>query len=127
MEESLESSILIVDDSAINIRVISQMVSDLNHQILTATSGFQALKLLTTFKPSLILLDIKMPKMNGFECCSRIKKSASRANIPIVFISSSSSSEDQEMAIKVGGNGYLTKPVDPKELLNQIEFHMPWA
>lgn len=127
MVESLETSILIVDDSTINTRIIAKMISDLNHQVLIANSGPEALKLLTTFKPSLILLDIKMPKMDGFECCKRIKNSSSRADIPIIFISSSDCSQDRATAKQVGGASYLTKPVDVKELLSQIEFHLPWA
>ena len=127
MVESLETSILIVDDSTINTRIIAKMISDLNHQVLIANSGPEALKLLTTFKPSLILLDIKMLKMDGFECCKRIKNSSSRADIPIIFISSSDCSQDRATAKQVGGASYLTKPVDVKELLSQIEFHLPWA
>ncbi|GAA6205681.1 response regulator [Thalassotalea sp. SU-HH00458] len=127
MAESLETSILIVDDSTINTRIIAKMISELNHQVLVANSGPEALKLLTTFKPSLILLDIKMPNMDGFECCKRIKNSSSRADIPIIFISSSDCPHDQATAKKLGGACYLTKPVDANKLLKEIEFHLPWA
>ncbi|MDO6446743.1 response regulator [Colwellia sp. 1_MG-2023] len=127
MVESLETSILIVDDSTINTRIIAKMISDLNHQVLIAQSGLEALKLLTTFKPSLILLDIKMPNMDGFECCKRIKKSNSRADIPIIFISSSDCPHDRAKAKQLGGACYLTKPVNANQLLEEIEFHLPWA
>ncbi len=127
MEQELQSSILIVDDSKINIRLVSKMIATLGHQIHIAEDGVQALKLLTKIKPSLILLDIRMPRMDGFECCKRIKKSVSRADIPIIFMSGSHDQRDIAMAKSVGGKGYLTKPLDIKDLQQQIEFNMPWT
>ncbi|GLX78619.1 hypothetical protein tinsulaeT_19590 [Thalassotalea insulae] len=127
MDEQLQSSILIVDDSKINIRVVSQMIGDLGHQIHVAQNGIDALKLLTRIKPSMILLDIKMPKMDGFSFCQRIKKSASRADIPVVFMSGSHDSRDIAKAKAVGGKGYLTKPIDFSRLKKEIDFNMPWT
>lgn len=127
MDDSLESSILIVDDSTTNIRVVSNMIGELGHKIHIAKSGLQALKFLTEYNPSLILMDIKMPDMDGFECCKRIKKSSNRAHIPIIFISGSHCETDKNMAKKVGGKAYLTKPINAQDLLDEIEFNMPWA
>ncbi len=127
MDEELQSSILIVDDSIINIRIVSQMITDLGHQIHIAKNGIDALKLLTHIKPSMILLDIKMPKMDGFSCCQRIKKSASRADIPIVFMSGSHDNQDIAKAKALGGKGYLTKPINYSQLRKEIEFNMPWS
>lgn len=127
MEDSLQSSILIVDDSTTNIRVVSNMISELGHKIHIAKNGFQALKLLTKFNPSVILMDIKMPEMDGFECCQRIKKSASRANVPVIFLSGSDDDRDRRKAKLVGGNGYLTKPINQQQLLSEIDFHLPWS
>ena len=127
MEDELQSSILIVDDSNINVRLVSKMIANLGHKIFIAENGVEALKLLTRVKPSMILLDIKMPKMDGFACCQRIKKSASRADIPVVFMSGSHDKRDIAKAKAVGGIGYLTKPIDSHLLKKEIEFNMPWA
>ncbi len=127
MEESLQSSVLIVDDSVINTRVVTNMLADLGYKIHAAKDGLQALKLLTTFQPSVILMDITMPIMDGFECCRRIKQSASRAHIPVIFMSGSQDQRDITRATQVGGRGYLIKPINEEQLKSEVEFNMPWA
>ncbi len=126
MTDKIKSSVLIVDDSTINIRIVSKMIEELKHQILVANSGIEALKLLTKESPNLILLDINMPDMDGFECCKRIKKSVSRAHIPIIFMSGSHDEQDKLKAKSIGGASYMTKPIDREQLLSEIEFQMPW-
>lgn len=126
MEEEPQSSILVVDDSKINIRIVSNMVADLGHEVHVAHSGIEALKFLVQIKPSLILMDISMPNMSGFDCCRRIKKSASRANIPIIFMSGSNDPKDIQTAKGLGAKGYLIKPLNQAELKKEIQFNMPW-
>ncbi|WP_206482929.1 response regulator [Thalassotalea sp. G2M2-11] len=127
MPNDIESSILIVDDSKINVRIISKMIEELGHQIYVASNGIEALKLLTKFKPTIILMDIKMPKMDGFSCCQRIKRSASRADIPIIFMSGSHDKSDIDKAKAIGGKDYLTKPINIELLKQAIDFNMPWS
>lgn len=119
-DNTLTNSVLIVDDSALNIRVVSNIISPLGYSIHTAKSGVNALKFLTTHNPSVILMDIRMPRMDGFECCSRIKSIRSRANIPIIFISGSHDINDQQKAMDVGASAYITKPINPDVLINTL-------
>ncbi|WP_085300538.1 response regulator [Cognaticolwellia mytili] len=117
----LDTDILIIDDSATNIRVVSNIIQPLGCKIFAAKSGPQALSLLTSFKPSLIILDIQMPEMNGFECCKRIKSVASRTDIPIVFLSGSHDEADQLQASDLGASAYLTKPFCADELISVVK------
>lgn len=127
MDDQLNSSILIVDDSSTNIKVICNQISDLGHRIHIAKDGVQALKLLTQLKPSMILMDISMPNMDGFECCRRIKQSAQRRDIPVLIISGSNDEKDMRRALNVGASAYMTKPIDRQKLRNNIDYHMPWS
>lgn len=122
-DNSLNTDILIIDDSSINIRVVSNIIQPLGCKIFAAKSGLQALNLLTSFKPSLIILDIQMPEMDGFECCKRIKSISKRNDIPIVFLSGSHDEADQEQAAKLGASAYLTKPFCADELIAAVKLH----
>jgi len=126
-DNNLKSSILIVDDSTTALRHISNMIVPLGHKIHVAKSGLQALKLLTIINPTLILLDIGMPDMDGFECCERLKRSAGRAHIPIIILSGSHDDKDRVKAIDLGATDYITKPVSQDALFAKLEDHMPWA
>jgi CheY-like chemotaxis protein len=118
---NFNTDILIIDDSAINIRVVSNIIQPLGCKIFAAKSGSQALNLLTSFKPSLIILDIQMPEMDGFECCKRIKSITSRTDIPIIFLSGSHDEADQLQATDLGASAYLTKPFCADELINAVK------
>lgn len=119
-DSSLKTSVLIVDDSSLNIRVVSNIISPLGVSIHTAKNGVHALNFLASHKPSVILMDIRMPNMDGFECCSRIKSTIGRAQIPIIFISGSHDIRDQQKAMDIGALAYLTKPINPEKLIDEI-------
>ncbi len=123
----MQSSVLIVDDSKINLRIVAKIIDDLGYKVHAAQSGYEALKLLTQVKPCVILMDINMPNMSGFDCCRRIKKSTSRAKIPIIFMSGSNDPKDMKMAESIGAKAYLTKPLDIGKVKQEIQFNMPWA
>jgi CheY-like chemotaxis protein len=120
-DNSLNSDILIIDDSSINIRVVSNIIQPLGCKIFAAKSGLQALNLLVSFKPALIILDIQMPEMDGFECCKRIKSLSSRTDIPIIFLSGSHDEADQLQAADLGASAYLTKPFCADELITVVK------
>ncbi len=120
-DNSLNSDILIIDDSSINIRVVSNIIQPLGCKIFAAKSGLQALNLLISFKPALIILDIQMPEMDGFECCKRIKSISSRTDIPVIFLSGSHDEADQLQAKDLGACAYLTKPFCADELLDAVK------
>lgn len=123
-DNSLNSDILIIDDSSTNIRVVSNIIQPIGCTIFAAKSGKQALNLLTSFKPALIILDIQMPEMNGFEFCKRIKSVSSRNDIPVIFLSGSHDVEDQLQATELGACAYLTKPFCADELLNAVRLEL---
>jgi len=127
MEESSRASILIVDDSTTNIRVVSNIVKHLNYKIHIAKSGIQALNLLSKLNPDIILMDIQMPNMNGFECCERVTSILSPLSVPVIFLSGSNDENDKRKAKAAGGTAYITKPIDAEELVETIDLHLAVA
>jgi CheY-like chemotaxis protein len=125
-DNNLTSDILIVDDSSINIRVVSNIIQPLGFKVFAAKSAKQALNLLISFKPSLIIMDIHMPDMDGFECCKRIKSIESRNNVPIIFLSGSHDEVDKKKAKALGASAYLTKPFCADQLLDEVKRHSLW-
>ncbi len=116
-----KGSIIVVDDNDINRRYVKTVLKDLNNEILLAESGFQALELIKKNTPDLILIDIQMPLMDGFECYDRITKDLG-IKVPILAITAFSDSKDRERFISYGFNDYLTKPVRPEVLKNTVEY-----
>ena len=119
-----KSQLLIVDDSRENLDALSIILRKENYDVLLADSGESALKLLDTASPDLMLLDIEMPRMNGFELCRRIKKNSRFKDTPVVFISGKSLTDDLIEGFNVGGVDYLVKPFNLKELLVRIKTHI---
>ncbi|MCP4746935.1 MAG: response regulator transcription factor [Desulfobacteraceae bacterium] len=113
--------ILVVDDVEQNLQLIGKMLETLDVDISFATSGAQALSLLKTIRPSLIILDIVMPAMNGFELCTKIGEQKELKEIPVLFLSAKNAIEDVVAGFKVGAKDYLTKPIIKEELLARVE------
>ena len=110
MDKQIKATILIVDDEPLNIQVLSQALSPW-YRIKAATSGKTALEIATSDDPpDLILLDIKMPEMDGYEVCQQLKKRRSTTNIPIIFITGKTSAEDETRGLELGAMDYITKP-----------------
>ncbi|WDE11600.1 response regulator [Thalassomonas haliotis] len=114
--------ILIVDDEELNIELMTDTLEDDDYQIETASNGIEAIEKFKTFKPDMILLDVMMPVMNGYDACSAIRDLEDNTDneVPIIFISAKASLEDKVLGYKVGGNEYITKPFDNSELLLKI-------
>lgn len=102
--------ILIVDDIPDNIRVLSRMLADDGHQISAATNGRQALKLAESCVPDLILLDVMMPEMDGYEACAALKADPHLKSIPVIFITALADVEDESRGLALGAVDYITKP-----------------
>lgn len=113
--------ILIVDDLADNLRVLSQILVEKNYQVRKAINGKTAIRAAQVSPPDLILLDIKMPEMNGYEVCETLKSNPITAEIPIIFISALDDTLDKIKAFKVGGVDYITKPFHVEEVVARIE------
>jgi signal transduction histidine kinase len=117
-------TILIVDDNPNNLKVLGGVLKSAGYNYRMAKSGKLALSVLEKTKPELILLDIQMPEMDGFETCEKIKEMPENQNIPIIFLTANSDSESVNKAFKVGGVDYVTKPFNTEELLRRIETHI---
>lgn len=119
-----QKGILIVDDTPDNLRLLSQILTEHNYRVRVATSGQQALGSATLALPDLILLDIKMPGMDGFATCTALKTRRETRDIPVLFISALDDVTDKVRAFKVGGLDYITKPFQPEEVLARVETHL---
>ena len=112
--------ILIVDDQPENLRLLSSMLTNEGYDVRRAISGTLALRNVQTNPPDLILLDINMPELSGYEVCQTLKSVPKTRGIPIIFLSSSNSEEDKVQAFEVGGVDYITKPFQIREVLARV-------
>lgn len=116
--------VLIVDDVLQNLQVIGTALMDAGYEISMATNGQQCLEMLETIYPDLILLDIMMPEMNGYEVCKAIKSNEVWKDIPIIFLTAKTETKDILEAFEVGGSDYVTKPFNQAELLARVNTHI---
>ncbi len=116
--------ILVVDDVLKNIQVIGKILREQGFLISVAQSGKTALEIIKKDSPDLILLDIIMPQMNGFETCRRLKEDEVLKNIPVIFLSALSETKDKVKGFKIGAVDYITKPIETAELLARIDLHL---
>ncbi|HEY9761221.1 MAG TPA: diguanylate cyclase [Trichocoleus sp.] len=115
-----QNRILIVDDQPDNLEILSFILDDHGYQVRQATSGPIALDMARDYPPDLVLLDIMMPGMNGFQVCAAFKADAAISDIPIIFLSALDRSEDKAKAFNIGGTDYITKPFDSAEVLVRV-------
>lgn len=116
--------ILIVDDIVQNLQVLGTTLMENNYEISMANNGFQALKLVEKVNPDLILLDVLMPDMTGFEVCEKIKAMDKFKDIPVIFLTAKTEAEDIVQGFEKGGVDYITKPFNKSELLVRIRTHI---
>jgi len=116
--------ILIVDDTLANLRLLSQMLEERGHKVRAVRNGTHALTAAQAIPPDLVLLDIRMPEMDGYEVCRRLKADVRTAEIPILFISALGETEDKVKAFTLGGVDYITKPFQAAEVLARVETHL---
>jgi signal transduction histidine kinase len=119
-----DTKILVVDDTPANLEVITEILSAVGYTVATAISGERALKRLQTYLPDLILLDIQMPGMDGFETCKQIKNHSNIKNIPIIFITASSEIGSVVRGFSLGAVDYISKPFQELELLVRVKTHL---
>lgn len=116
-----EADILVVDDVHENIRLLSTMLADVGFCVRKAISGKMALTAVKALVPDLILLDINMPDMNGYEVCKTLKQNPETQHIPVIFISAIDRVEDKVKAFQMGGVDYITKPFQFEEVIARIK------
>jgi adenylate cyclase len=120
----MDSRILVVEDTPANIQVLSATLKEKGYQVSVATSGRQALELVTRLRPDLILLDVMMPEMDGFETCRRLKASAATSDIPVIFLTARTETPDIVRGFELGAVDYVAKPFNSHELLARVNTHL---
>ena len=118
------SSILIVDDMPANLAVMSEALSDAGYDVAAALSGDRALQQIQHYLPDLILLDIQMPGIDGFETCRRLKANPETADIPVIFMTALSDAASKVKAFNLGAVDYVTKPFQEMEVLARVATHI---
>ncbi len=112
--------ILIVDDETKNLKLFRDLLQRFGYVTIEATDGEQGVELAMLKKPDLILMDIQMPKMDGYEATRILKADITTKNIPIVAVTSYAMKGDKERMFEAGCDGYITKPIDIQELLKKV-------
>jgi len=121
---SHKGKILAIDDTPANLEVIDETLSDAGYAVVAAIDGERALKRLQTYQPDLILLDIQMPGIDGFETCRKIKSNPETSSIPVIFITAFADVESKVKGFSLGGVDYITKPFQEQEMLARVNTHL---
>jgi len=119
--EKTQPTILIVDDNPHNLELLHAYLEEIDCTIQTAEDGVEALEAVAKYSPDLLLLDIMMPKMSGFEVCKRLKNDPATADIPVLMVTALTEFGDIERAIDSGTDDFLSKPVNKLELLTRVK------
>ncbi len=112
--------ILLVDDSATTLMMEQMVLRTQAYQIVTAKNGLEAVTAAAVEKPDLILLDVVMPEMNGFEACRRIRQEGESRNVPIIMVTTKAQEHNVETGYQSGCSDYITKPINGTELLAKV-------
>lgn len=118
---SQKPKVLVVDDNLQNLELILAYLEDVECETISATGGQEALDLIDNDTPDLVLLDVMMPKISGFEVCKRIKSNPKTADLPVIMVTALSEMGDIERAINSGTDDFLSKPVNKWELLTRVK------
>jgi DNA-binding response OmpR family regulator len=123
-QKNQNSMVLIVDDTPKNIQLIGSILMEQKYRISVAKNGREALKVVKDVKPDIILLDIMMPELDGFETCKHLKNSEETRDIPVIFLTAKIEAEDIVKAFELGAVDYIIKPFNSKELMVRVNTHL---
>src|SRR5512139_3178048 len=112
--------VLVVDDEIYIVHILDFSLGMEGYEVITALDGEAALEKVNSERPDLIVLDIMMPKLDGYEVCKAIKGNAETAHIPVILLSAKGRNVDQKMGFDVGADDYITKPFSPRKLVERI-------
>jgi len=115
-----KGKILVVDDEIYIVHILDFSLGMEGYSVVTALDGEQALEKAQAEKPDLIVLDIMMPKLDGYETCKRLKADAATRAIPVILLSAKGRNVDQKVGFEVGADDYITKPFSPRKLVERI-------
>ncbi len=119
-EKQTGSRILVVDDNVQNLELLVAYLDELDYEIMTAADGVEALEIIKGNLPDLILLDVMMPRMSGFECCRKLKSDPETRDIPIIMVTALNEIGDIERGVESGTDDFITKPVNRLELVTRV-------
>ena len=115
--------VLVVDDEPNNLQLLGQILQD-QYQLSFATDGSRALEATQKVQPDLVLLDIMMPEMDGYETCRQLKTNPQTAKIPVIFVTTLGEVEDESRGFEIGGVDYIPKPFQTEEVLARVKTHL---
>jgi DNA-binding response OmpR family regulator len=118
---SVQAKVLVVDDTEANVKLVRALLRGAGYEVATAASGTEALLVAASENPDLILLDIMLPDLTGFEICQRLRAAPETRQTPIIFLTALHEMEDHMKAMDVGGDDVLTKPINKLELLTRVK------
>ena len=122
MKDLSECTVLVVDDTEANIDILMEILEE--YDLVVAMDGESALVTVEEELPALILLDVLMPDIDGFEVCKRLKSSPETATVPIIFLSALSGDEEKQKGLDLGAVDFITKPFDPSEIQTKVKQHL---
>lgn len=120
MPEQPVCTILVADDNLQNLELIEAYLSDLDCRIVAAADGLETLEKVAQTQPDIVLLDVMMPKMSGFEVCKKLKSQPATRDIPVLMITSLHESADVERGVDAGADDFLSKPIQKPVLLKRV-------
>jgi two-component system cell cycle response regulator DivK len=121
MNLELKRKVLIIEDNEQNLYLVTFLLESKGFEVIPARDGYSAIDLIKTVNPDVVLLDIQLPGMDGFEVLSVIRDLPQFAQIPIIAVTSHAMAGDRERMLKAGCTDYIEKPIDPDSFVNQIE------
>jgi len=124
LSNKVTGDILVVDDDLNNLQVLSDTLMKQGYDVLGARSGTKALDFIENDPPDLVLLDVRMPEMDGYEVCKRLKADKRYAHLPVIFLSALQASEDRVRGFEVGGVDFISKPFQREEVLVRVDTHL---
>ncbi len=119
----MAAKVLVVDDTAAHLQQLKEIVTEAGYQVITASSGREAVEKTRSEKPSMVFLDIVMDDLDGYGACREITRDETTRDIPVVFVSTKNSRADRLWAEKQGARGLLSKPIDSEEIVNNLKLY----
>jgi two-component system alkaline phosphatase synthesis response regulator PhoP len=120
-EIPMDKKILVIEDDPATLRLIDYSLRHKGYQVLTASNGLEGLRKAHNEAPDLVILDVMLPGIDGFEICHRLRSEPDTAPLPILMLSAKAQEIDKDTGLKVGADDYLAKPADPSEIVSRVE------
>ena len=117
----MDKKILVVEDDPATLRLVDYSLRHNGYQVFTASNGLEGLRKVQDEKPDLVILDVMLPGIDGFEICHRLRSEPDTAQMPVLMFSAKAQEIDRDTGLKVGADDYLSKPADPAEIVKRVE------